>query len=828
MNRKIAVRIVGISIMILSPFVLLVLIELGLRIFGYGNNPDYFVKRKIGGKTTYTNNIKYSEQVFPKSDVRYPFNFKFSADKSDKTFRIFVLGASAAMGDPAPSFSFSRILEKMLSEVYPEVNFEVINTAITAINSNIVVNIAKECADKDPDLFIVYMGNNEVVGPYGPTSVLMPFLTNNRAIRFHLFMKSTRLGQFISNIRVNERQGNSSWGGMELFLRHKIAYDSPDLESVYRNFEINLRRICSFAEGEGIPVFLSTVASNLNDSPPFWSLNDRSLTDGQLNQWKSFYEKGNTRYDAGEYAAAIDLYSQAKMLDSTYAELAYRLGDCYANEGKNALATHHYALARNYDALRFRTDNKLNTIVKKMPSAVDYKKLFVLDIEEVFKETVRQGDSQGEHFLEHVHFNFEGNFLLAKTYLERIVKGGVIDERFSGRSVAKQEALEAMTSRKYERQLAYNSFEQHSILKSIGLRMSRPPFTNQLNHAQGLESIQMKRGKAMKAIRSDTTKALHNDYRAAINLAPDDWAIRENYVNYRIFLGEKGDGKALISELQNIVAQMPNNYSALNNIGIFHYLNGDYDLAETHYKKALAINPNYNHALKNLGSLNIVGKALKYTATTPDVEGDQVFNQYIEPGLDLMMKSNADTSEMLDALNKLGELLIQRKKEALGEKVLNRSLDLSKKNEDALTFLGRLYFQKKAYNKSAVYMEDLISANPSLIEPYVSLGDIYSLQKQFDIAIEYYEKANTIGTRDARLLNKLGYTYGLIGQIELSVNSFKEAIQLEPGFLEARQNLLVAYMIGNQKESARGVLKEITQLDPENARTKMLKEKYSL
>ena len=61
----------------------------------------------------------------------------------------------------------------MLQAQYPRTRFEVINTAIMGINSHAVRPIAAECATRDPDLFIVYMGNNEAVGfaSPGPESV---------------------------------------------------------------------------------------------------------------------------------------------------------------------------------------------------------------------------------------------------------------------------------------------------------------------------------------------------------------------------------------------------------------------------------------------------------------------------------------------------------------------------------------------------------------------------------------------------------------------------------------------------------------------------------
>ena len=37
---------------------------------------------------------------------------------------------------------------------------------MAAINSHVVLPIAKDAARYEPDLFVVYLGNNEVIGPF--------------------------------------------------------------------------------------------------------------------------------------------------------------------------------------------------------------------------------------------------------------------------------------------------------------------------------------------------------------------------------------------------------------------------------------------------------------------------------------------------------------------------------------------------------------------------------------------------------------------------------------------------------------------------------------
>ena len=181
------------------------LLELGLRAVGYGYNPHVAVRCEIDGKPHLGENVKFGWRFFPPILAREFEPFIFAAEKPADTCRIFVLGSSAAQGAPNNAFRFGRILEAMLQERFPDLRFEVITAAMAAINSHVVLEIARDCARYDPDLFVVYMGNNEVVGPYGPGTVLTPVLSNLHLIRLRIRLQATKVGQLISGAAGRRR-----------------------------------------------------------------------------------------------------------------------------------------------------------------------------------------------------------------------------------------------------------------------------------------------------------------------------------------------------------------------------------------------------------------------------------------------------------------------------------------------------------------------------------------------------------------------------------------------------------------------------------------------
>ena len=127
-------------------------LEVSLRLCGYGYDPRFFKRMKIGSEEFFVQNEDFSRRFFPKELVRNPGPLRFPVQKAPGTFRIFVLGESAAMGDPAQSFAPDRYLEVLLCEKFPGTNFEVINVAFTAINSHVILPIARECAAHEGDL----------------------------------------------------------------------------------------------------------------------------------------------------------------------------------------------------------------------------------------------------------------------------------------------------------------------------------------------------------------------------------------------------------------------------------------------------------------------------------------------------------------------------------------------------------------------------------------------------------------------------------------------------------------------------------------------------
>ena len=488
------------------PLLLLALTEGALRLFNFGYSTELMNDCTVGGQPSYCYNLFFAAPFFPPGMIKAPQFYTIPKIKTPDTYRIFVLGESAAMGDPDPAYGFSRYLEVMLRERFPNTKFEVINTGIVAIDSHVILPIARELARYKPDLFIVYAGNNEVVGPYGPGTALTGSSLNLSAIRTSIFVRSTRIGQLLTKAS----QPRSDWKGMEMFLDKQVRADSASLQHTYANFASNLRDIVDVARASGARVLLSTVATNLKDCPPFASLHRQGLAPEALRQWTSLVQQGAALENARSFEDALKAYTAGAQIDDQYAELQFRIARCLWALGDYAPAKEHFVRAQNLDTLRFRADTNINDIIRSIANSSG-KQVELLDAQSALAGESAYGVTGSELLYEHVHLTPPGNYILARAAFTQIVGNLPPAVRASALNT------NPLSESQCEQLLALTSHDRSRVASEMIQRLQRPPFTNQLNHAEQIQNL------TLKAISStESFPATFREYQWAIAQAPSD------------------------------------------------------------------------------------------------------------------------------------------------------------------------------------------------------------------------------------------------------------------------------------------------------------------
>jgi tetratricopeptide (TPR) repeat protein len=526
------------AIVIAVPFVTFIALELILRAVGFGYPTSFFLQRQVNGEAVFIENQEFSRRYFPKGLERVSQPLMFRAAKPTNTVRLFVFGESAAMGDPEPAFGFARILEVLLRDAMPSRKIEVINVAVTAINSHVVREIARDCADKQGDFWIVYLGHNEVVGPFGAGTIFGTQTPSLALIRASLAIKATRLGQLLDPVVTLFARGSgvpAEWAGMEMFLKQQVTEDDPRMAKVYEHFERNLGDIIRMGEASGAKVVVSTVASNLKDSPPFASLHRADLTGAQRAEWERLYQAGVGFENATNFHAAVVEYRRAAELDDRYAELHFRWGRCHLALGQFGESRIRLERARDLDTLRFRADGRLNQIIRE--TAAGRAKSGFVDVVGLVATNSPDEIAGEELFFEHVHPNFAGNYLI-------------------GREMALHIRGEAtnlpplLTLDECARRLAFTDFNRFRLLDEVRKRLQQPPFVGQLNSKSRDHRLKEQLDRLDRASLGDAMR-LNQE---AIRRAPEDWVLRENFAR---LLQDFGQSRAAEEHWRKLIQLLP-------------------------------------------------------------------------------------------------------------------------------------------------------------------------------------------------------------------------------------------------------------------------------
>jgi tetratricopeptide (TPR) repeat protein len=593
--------------LIAAPVLTLLLLEVVLRLVGYGYPIAAMIPCRIDGEAAYSDNFRFAWRFFPPTMARQANAFVFPASKPPNACRIFVLGSSAAAGTPDGSYSFGRILEVMLRRQYPQTDFEVITVAMPAINSHVTRLIAQDCARHQPDLFVVYMGHNEVVGPYGAGTVFGSLRSSLTLIRLGITVKATRVGQFMTTVLHATGAGGApqAWQGMQMFLGHQVAADDPRLQTVYHHFQSNLEDIRRLAQKNGIPIVLCTVASNLKDNPPFASQHHSGLTDARKEQWKKFYDQGIAAEAVSDWGSAIGDYLNASGVDDRYADLQFRLGRCYWQSGQFEKAKDSFVLARELDTLRFRADNRINEIIRQVAQQPPTEGVQLLDAVKLFEESSPHATPGEELFHEHVHMTFSGNYLLAKAVLGRIADFvlRISDSRRGANPQSEitnpQSTPAVPTEAQCAQDLAYTAWDQHRLTEEVlNAYIKQPPFTNQIDHVQRVASLEQRIGALKAALSPQALSEVDTQYRQAIERRPADWYLHWNYGQ---FLERTGKSRDAAQQYQQVCRLVPQRYETIAKLGELSGETGDLETAIARNREALRINPLYADAWFNTG-----------------------------------------------------------------------------------------------------------------------------------------------------------------------------------------------------------------------------------
>jgi tetratricopeptide (TPR) repeat protein len=579
-----------------GPLLVLALLEAALRGAGFGHPTSFFVPMQVGGRKVLVENGWFGFRFFPPALARGPSPVVMEAEKPAGLYRIFLFGESAAMGDPRPAFGVGRYLETLLRERFPGEKFEVICVAMTAINSHAILPMARECASRQGDLWIVYMGNNEFFGPFGGSKVFGAQAPRVAWVRSYLALQRTRIGQWIVALmrRVSGNQNMpANWGGMKMFMDQQIPPGDSRKERIYANFRQNLEDIIQAGQRAGVPIILSSIACNLKDCAPFGSLHAPVLDGSKLGEWERVYQAAITNAEHGNFAESIRGFAEATKLSPNFADEYFRLGQSFLAATNFEVARRSFEHARDLDSLPFRADSKINSLIAEAAQRHSGQRVIYLDAEKALAPP-GSGQIPGEEcFYEHVHLNFEGNYRLARALGEKVLTclpASMFSQQKNGWAEREVCAWD----------LGLSDWNRSTVLEEIVRRLAEAPFNQQLNHNHQAEKLAGELAECRLRQQPGVVDNVRQDYEEALKKDPNDHWLHHNYAE---FLAGIGDLKEAAEQMRTVCELAPQHQAAYLQLGRLLARQQRFDEARQWLEQALELRPDVADLYLELGQV---------------------------------------------------------------------------------------------------------------------------------------------------------------------------------------------------------------------------------
>jgi tetratricopeptide (TPR) repeat protein len=227
---------------------------------------------------------------------------------------------------------------------------------------------------------------------------------------------------------------------------------------------------------------------------------------------------------------------------------------------------------------------------------------YLADAEGTFEEHSLGGVPGEDLFLEHVHMTFKGNYLLARTLFDKIIR---MEPRHL--RLAPADAGPLLTEQQCAERLARTEWDEWVFgTKVYELLIQEPPFTFQLDHAERGQRVKEHLAALRARLQAGGYQQAVTVYQKAVQSGEADWLIRLRFGDLLSEGGNLADAKA---QYEWAAAQLRHSFTA-------HFKAGDVCLklndpvgAEAHLRDALRLDPEHLEANVGLaGALEAQGK----------------------------------------------------------------------------------------------------------------------------------------------------------------------------------------------------------------------------
>ena len=352
----------------------------------------------------------------------------FSATKGDNEFRIFCVGGSTVQGRPfSIETAFSKWLELSLKATDKSKDWKVVNCGGVSYASYRLAPIVDEILNYEPDLIVLYTGQNEFLEDreYESIQKTAPWVarTHERlsASRAYSFLRQ----QFVSTDNESEKTERlptdaearlDYQGGLA-----KYKQDDVWKQNVVTHFQYNLQRMIAAAQTNDVPIVMMNPVCNLKDVAPFKSVTDLKLQ-----------SQGLLELSVTERISKLE-----SMLpdNDRNAELHFQLGQAYLLAGEVEQARTHLLTAKEEDICPLRATEPIYAAIANVQSKLAVP---MVDTRDFFESQTPNRLPGHESLVDHVHPTIRGHQQISGLLLKEIQRLKLVT---GSTDVAQQTAL---------------------------------------------------------------------------------------------------------------------------------------------------------------------------------------------------------------------------------------------------------------------------------------------------------------------------------------------------------------------------------------------------
>jgi tetratricopeptide (TPR) repeat protein len=394
---------------------LLLAAEVACRAAGYGGYPSTFREYgAVGGgrRLVMTEHAGASSYFF--ADRSRPGSLSRDAllmPKPEGTFRVVVVGGSAAKGIPYPRhLSGASFLETMLGDLMPGREVEVINLGTTAIASYPVLGMLTESLGYEPDLAVVYCGNNEFYGAFGVAS-LHEAGRSPASIRFTRWARSLGITQLAESLRPGYDTEDDRTLMEALVGQGAIPYPDEIREAAARNLRTFVGDMIDRCASAGVPVIVCTPPANERGLAPIGADDLLSMEPAAREAFEGLLSEAERLIET-DPAAAVGAAQRARDEAPSNARVNWVLGRAHDAAGDRDEAVRAYTRAIDADPMPWRAPP---SSVEAIRGAIAGSGAVLCDLVAGFRAASPGGAIGWELMDDHVHPSLAGQALVGRS-----------------------------------------------------------------------------------------------------------------------------------------------------------------------------------------------------------------------------------------------------------------------------------------------------------------------------------------------------------------------------------------------------------------------------